>query len=750
VPRRQSRRVARVLAICVGVVSSGLPAAGLAEAQATGAPDPSYYLIEYTDIGPASTSTAAIEAGMTGAAWVELREIDRPADADASGCTIDTCPVVGDNYYGFSPTTSDIFDSPGVLIDESGHPWTWRIAFSLSQAQYEAAEAFVANVKLPNYGLYQSNATYDTGFPTTFGDTTWAHTFIGGPQTNCTGFVQAVQDAAGVRDAGRPWPIEAPDWSTQNSAGRAIGSGQIGSNADTGLSDPGALYSFLSQSGNGAHVASTPPAVIRSNSEPLDYSTPTDPPDACSVINLEQAVLNDPQAVAASLGLAFTDDQASSPDYLTKGGGPTPGPAPYYGYPEQMVNNAQVSNGTFDRWYEQHFAQFLEFADYGNGTNSIGNLSPYDTDCKNPTTGQIISCSGHGYSGPGPFKVRFFILGYGAALGEFDATWEYDPNSQSPGWVTDYTPSSSAEDFCSAPATLSAGTLQPARVLSPDRKRSSKQSSSYNACKKPSIKFKVTPIMEYFPRPHLSTQYFTATVNINPAQVPYRLDIYISNRSTPLSVANPISTYALALGAGLGQATQTSPQAWCFGQPTYVPVVKTNSSVVSVPSVQCRKFGPVAVIGPYDELNPITPGPSGAIKVALEVPPHGSQGAFVFAVDGRTASTRPSSGRAQPNYNLSSATCNAAIAARNKAINQWLSLLNKLPDFQELASKVLEAAKSLDTVGAPEAFGELFVELAKGTIKGGAVGLGVITATEATRTELESWLHTHGCGPGTG
>ena len=169
-PGQRTANTACMLAVCAGVITSVLPAIVPAEAQAMGAPNPSYYLIEYTDIGPDSTSTAAIEAGMTGAAWVELREIDRPADAYASGCTIDTCPVVQDNYYGFSPTTSDIFNSPGVLIDESGHAWTWRMAFSLSQAQYQAAEAFIANVKLPNYGLYQSNAKLAQRIP---GDVRW-------------------------------------------------------------------------------------------------------------------------------------------------------------------------------------------------------------------------------------------------------------------------------------------------------------------------------------------------------------------------------------------------------------------------------------------------------------------------------------------------------------------------------------------------------------------------------------------------
>ena len=239
-------------------------------------------------------------------------------------------------------------------------------------------------------------------------------------------------------------------------------------------------------------------------------------------------------------------------------------------------------------------AQYFEFADYGNGTNSIGNLAPYDTNCKSPATGQIISCLGHGYSGPGPFKVRFFILGYGAALGEFDSTWEYDPNSQGPGWVANYTPfnqrrgllfGSGNTERRDAPASPGAKPRQETNDRAQQLRQHVQDTGTVND--QSGARYK-----EYYPRPHLSTQYFTATVNIIPAQVPYRLDIYISNGPAPLSVANPISTFALALGAGLEQATQTSPQAWCFGQPTYVPVVRTTSSVVS------RSFGAMSQIRP--------------------------------------------------------------------------------------------------------------------------------------------------------
>ena len=71
---------ARRIPIAAVAAMGMLSATAVPSAVAVPPPAPSYeyYLIEYTDIGPDSTSTAAIEAGMTGAAWVELREIDRP------------------------------------------------------------------------------------------------------------------------------------------------------------------------------------------------------------------------------------------------------------------------------------------------------------------------------------------------------------------------------------------------------------------------------------------------------------------------------------------------------------------------------------------------------------------------------------------------------------------------------------------------------------------------------------------------
>ena len=275
------------LAVALAVLSFMLPPTEQAAAQsgsstANGAN--SYYLVVYTDIGPDSTSPAAIQAGLTGADWVELLETYQPGNAPR--CTIDTCPVVENTSAGFSPTTSELWKAPGVLVDESGHPWTWRVAYPLTGSQFLAAGNFLADVHLPDYGLDISDCQGGGdcySFANYLGDSAW-NKFAGGPlASNCQGLVQAVMDQSGLNADGHPVSIYPPD-----------------PTYSPGL-DPVDVYEALTKGYVGISSA-----VVEKNPQPLDYSgADVEPPDACSVYNLESAALEDPEALAASLGLSY-------------------------------------------------------------------------------------------------------------------------------------------------------------------------------------------------------------------------------------------------------------------------------------------------------------------------------------------------------------------------------------------------------------------------------------------------------------
>jgi len=604
-----------------------------------------------------------------------------------------------------------------VLVDESGHPWTWRVAYPLTGSQFLAAGNFLADVHLPDYGLDISDCQGggDCYSFANFGDSAW-NKFAGGPlASNCQGFVQAVMDQSGLNADGHPVSIYPPD-----------------PTYSPGL-DPVDVYEALTKGYVGISSA-----VVEKNPQPLDYSgADVEPPDACSVYNLESAALEDPEALAASLGLSYHKQEGPTLTLAAKvAASGTPGP-PYQG------GWVLVDNDPAEDTASTYSGQYADFSEWGDSTSSLGNSHGPAYECGKVQNGSPTYCAGHLYASAGPFHVRQFLFGYGNALDEYDSTWEYDSNNTTT-WKPDYVPPSGGSQFCSAPASESErlgaalyGPNQPAKQLSG-------QSSSYIACQQPTLQASATPLLMYYPTPHRSLQYFTLTIAPDPRHLPYMLNM--SAVGNLLSVENPISTYLAgsrttpASGNGV---TLTSPQLRCQLQREFWDLSGASETI------QCRSSTLVTILGEsIFEKSPIkldtgkncgSISRSGCVVIALTTRSPDSRQVFTVRSDSSTA--RPRDIKVPANYSLSSKDCNAAWAARRGALIKALALLEKFNNMAELLAHLRDAAGIADAVGILEAIAELVWEIAKGAV------VGVVTVV-AVEHQIKYLLGLpKGCGP---